>query len=42
MEGGRETERNTPICCSTYLRIPWLMLVRALSEDQTDDLGLLG
>ena len=35
-------ERETSICFSTHLCIHWLILVCALTEDQTCKLGLLG
>ena len=36
MEGGRERgERERLTCCSTYLCIHWLILVCALTRDQT-------
>ena len=34
----RERERGTSICCSTYVRIRWLLLVCALTKDQTHNL----
>ena len=42
-KGERETERkkNTSICCSSYLFIHSLILVCALTEDQTHNLGVL-
>ena len=39
-EGGGE--RETSICCSTYVCIPWLLLVRALTRDQTYNFGVPG
>ena len=39
-KGGRE--RETSICCSTYLCIHWLILVCALTGDRTRNLGLSG
>ena len=30
------------ICCSTYLRIRWLILACALTSDQTHNLGISG
>ena len=39
-EEGRE--RETLICCSTYLCIHWLLLVCALTGDQTCNLGISG
>ena len=41
---GGETDRqiDTPIYCSTYLCIHWLILVCALTRDQTHNLGVLG
>ena len=39
--GEKETETLT--CCSTYWGIHWLMiLIRALTRDQTHNLGILG
>ena len=43
----RETERNGErrgkrTCCSTYLCIHWVILVGALTEKQTCNLGILG
>ena len=35
-------ERETSICCSTYLCIHWLLLVRALTGDLTRNLGVSG
>ena len=48
MEGGqaretkRQTETKTSTCCSTYWHIHWywLILVRALTGDWTDNLGV--
>ena len=38
MEGERESERKgeaeREICCSTYLRIHWLILVHVLTENE--------
>ena len=34
--------RKTSICCPTYLCIHWLLLVCALTRDQTHNLGVLG
>ena len=39
-ENGRQ--RETSICCSTYLCIHWLILVCALSRDQIPNLSVLG
>ena len=36
--GGRERERETSICCSTYFCIHWLILACALTRDQTHTL----
>ena len=38
-EGGRE--RETSICCSTYLCIHWFILECAMIGDQTCNLGEL-
>ena len=38
---GVETEREIPICCSTFQCILWLLLVCALTRDQTCNLGIL-
>ena len=38
----RRTERETSICCSTFLCIHWLLPVRALTGDQTCHHGILG
>ena len=35
-------EKGTLICCSTYLYIHWLILICALTGDQTHNLGVLG
>ena len=40
-EKGRQREKHQP-CCSTYLCICWLILVRALSGDQTLNLAISG
>ena len=40
--GERERDRQTLICCSTYLCIHWLILVCALIGYQTHNLGVLG
>ena len=40
--GGRWREREMLICCSTYLYIHWLFLVRTLTRDQTHKLGIVG
>ena len=37
--GGGERQRETLICCSTYFCIHWLILVCALTRDQTLNLG---
>ena len=37
----RERERETLLCCSTYLRVHWLLLVCALTRDGIYNLGLL-
>ena len=37
-----ERERETLICCYPYLCIHWLILVCALTRDQTCNLGILG
>ena len=39
---GREKEKETLICCSTYLLIHWLILVCVLTGDETRNLGPLG
>ena len=39
-ERGRVKERETSICCSIYLFIHWLILVCALTWDQTATLGV--
>ena len=36
----RESERETLICCSTYLCVQWLILIYALTGDQTCNLDL--
>ena len=41
-ESERERERETSIYCSAHLHIHWLILVCALSMDQTCDLGASG
>ena len=43
-QSGRQThrQRETLICCFTYLLIFWLILVCALNGDQTCNLGILG
>ena len=38
----RERERETPVCCSIYLCINWLLLVCALTGAQTRNLGISG
>ena len=38
----RGKEKETLICFSTYLCIHWLILVCALTGDQTHNLGILG
>ena len=40
VEREERRERETFICCSTYLCIYWLILVRALTGDQTHTLGV--
>ena len=40
--GEGEREREPWICCSTYLCIYWLLLVCALTGDQTSNLGISG
>ena len=40
-ERGRERERETLICCSTYLYIHWLLIV-PMSWDWTCNLGVSG
>lgn len=35
-------EREMPVCCSTYLCIPWLIFVCALTGDRAHNLGLSG
>ena len=42
IERERKEERETSICCSIYLRIHWLILVCALTRDQTHNLGVSG
>ena len=37
----RKRERETLICCSTYFCIHWLLLIHALTGDQTHNLGIL-
>ena len=37
-----ERERETSICCSTYLRIHWMILVCVLTGDQVCGPGVLG
>ena len=39
-ERDRQTDRQTSICCSTYLCLYWLILVCALTRDQTHNLGV--
>ena len=41
-ERDRTGQRETSICCSTYSRIQWLLLVCALTRDQTPKLGVSG
>ena len=38
----REEERETSTCCSTYVCIHWLLIVCALTGDQTHNLSVLG
>ena len=38
----REKEGKSSLCCSTYLCIHWLLLICALTRDQTHNLGLGG
>ena len=38
----RERERKTLTCCSTYLCIHWLLLICALTRDQTHNPGVSG
>ena len=42
LERRGETHTHTSICCSTYLCIYWLILVCALTRDQTHNLGISG
>ena len=44
LDRGRESvrEKETLICCSTYLCIHLLILARTLTRDQTHNLGTLG
>ena len=37
-----EREKETSICCSSYFCIHWLILLCALTRDQTHNLGVLG
>ena len=41
-EEGGERETETLICCCTYLCVHWLILVCALTGDQTHNFGILG
>ena len=41
-ERGVRREREMLICCSTYLCIHWLILICALTGDQTHNLRILG
>ena len=40
-ERGRQKERETSVCCSTYLCIYWLILL-CPDRDQTHNLGVSG